>query len=63
MTPDTTLQAQTHLPAETPPLDRETESTPPELIPLPHALRQIARDSRTHPEQYLDETRVRAGGE
>ena len=35
----------------------------PEVLPLPDVLRQIGRDSRRDPEQYLDETIVPFGGE
>ena len=35
----------------------------PEVVPLPDVLRQIGRDSRRDPEQYLDETIVPFGGE
>jgi hypothetical protein len=35
----------------------------PEVVPLPDVLRQIGRDSRRNPEQYLDETIVPFGGE
>ena len=35
----------------------------PEVMPLPDVLRQIGRDSRRNPEQYLDETIVPFGGE
>jgi hypothetical protein len=45
-------------PAEAPP-----HATEAEVVPLPHVLRQVARDSRTNPAQYLDETRVIGGGE
>jgi hypothetical protein len=34
-----------------------------EVVPLPEVLRQIGRDSRKDPQQYLDETRVPLGGE
>jgi hypothetical protein len=34
-----------------------------ELIPLPEALRQIGRDSRKEPQQYLQDTAVPFGGE
>ena len=40
-----------------------TETPPAEVIPLPHVLRQITRDSRDNPAEYLDETRIVAGGE
>ena len=35
----------------------------PEVVPLPDVLRQIGRDSRRDPQQYLDETIVPFGGE
>ena len=35
----------------------------PEVVPLPEVLRQIGRDSRRDPQQYLDETIVPFGGE
>ena len=35
----------------------------PEVVPLPEVLRQIGRDSRKNPGQYLDETTVPFGGE
>jgi hypothetical protein len=34
-----------------------------EVVPLPEVLRQIGRDSRKDPQQYLDETKVPLGGE
>ena len=34
-----------------------------EVLPLPEVLRQIRRDSRRDPQQYLDETIVPFGGE
>jgi hypothetical protein len=35
----------------------------PEVLPVPEVLRQIRRDSRRDPQQYLDETTVPFGGE
>ena len=34
-----------------------------EVVPLPEVLRQIGRDSRKDPQQYLEETKVPLGGE
>ena len=34
-----------------------------EVVPLPEVLRQIGRDSRKDPQQYLAETKVPLGGE
>ena len=34
-----------------------------EVVPLPEVLRQISRDSRKAPQQYLAETKVPLGGE
>ena len=36
---------------------------PPEVVPPGEVLRQIRRDSRQAPEQYLSETKVPFGGE
>ena len=35
----------------------------PDVMPLPDVLRQIGRDSRRDPQQYLGETIVPFGGE
>jgi hypothetical protein len=40
-----------------------TPAAIPEVLPLPDVLRQIGRDSRRDPQQYLDETIVPFGGE
>ena len=46
-----------------PTVDTTTPVVPPEVTPLPEVLRQIQRDSRQNPQQYLDETTVPFGGE
>ena len=40
-----------------------TSASTPDVVALPAVLRQVRRDSRKHPEAYLDETTVRYGGE
>jgi len=48
------------------PADMQHSSVPavaPEIVPLPEILRQITRDSRSKPAEYLDETTVPYGGE
>ncbi len=40
-----------------------TPAAVPEVLPAREVLRQIQRDSRKDPEAYLDETKVRFGGE
>ena len=47
-------------------VESQTNAAPaaiPEVMPLPDVLRQIGRDSRRDPQQYLDETIVPFGGE